>query len=333
MEFPTKDKKYIQLREMQRYALNYIPFFSFCITTAKSAGFFGQKSSFTGHICSTYIPIPHFYSRLKNTKLKKLIKEQRNDVLGLSEGELKKYKVLIGEGTAIVRPYIKNKKYQHIDGKLKKYLNGILNINTTVKYKKVTDYVQMRQISDPNEKFYSQFGLLFTPFFYDMGANIYGFICATKSKKGKPYYGIRFHDFLSLSTSVEFYTQPPIKKQFLKICKKNWRYIVPLPVMKKNKDSFEEIHENKKKFYTYDYGNTFFKELKTHERDEKYIKYVVGYGWLTDEEIFNTNIQFKLKKYIKDKNVRIIYKRQQLAQDTCTHFFLFFKPVSYEKIK
>jgi hypothetical protein len=324
------------LNEFQKNCYNYISFFTFCLTKNKQAATGKVDKTPFGHICALFIKKNIFYKHLKDTVLKNLMLTNDPYVKKLLSNNDTSNPILIGEGTAIVNSFIQSQNYDNFNEKNANILRSLISIRDEIEFKGASDTFGIRNISDPNTDFYDQFAMLFTSYFYSLDKkqpNInYGFICATKfPNKRKPCYGINFNDLISINKNIEFHSQPPMSNKYSIISKKNARYQVPIPICKKNGDSFENIFKEGK-FYNYQYNDTFFCELRKYEIGD--LGKIIGYCYLSDEEIYTTKIRKQLMRFIKRNKLRICYQRQGLLDETSTHLFVFYQsPKNKRKVK
>ena len=340
----SKDKKYEILMEMQRYARRYIPFFTFCLTGSQQFGAAASvPNSSSGHICTFYISKVSYMNRLKDDNLKRLMLMKDKVNIVHKKGD---HHYLIGESTNLVRPYIEDSNYDGFDPVTFSTLQKMLQIQNIVSYETVDDNVSVRVISDPNSDFYRKFGMLFTPYFYNLDPKrknvYYGVVCATKNtQRGKkPFYGIDFEDFNSFSDNMCFYPLPPLPDQFVKLSENMSRYQTPLTLFKFGKNGFESsIAEGSELFYPkFKVDKDFNKKLQKFNMSiELNGQYEMrAYSYLSDEDMKSENIKQSLLQFLELNDIKMKYIIQELNHDTNTHLFGFYKkkqnPISYVNI-
>jgi len=338
------DDKYNELMQMQRYARRYIPFFTFCLTGSQQFGAAASvPNSASGHICTFFISKVSFMNRIKDEKLKKMmwLKDKSNIVH--DEGD-RHY--LIGESTNLVRPFIEDDNYDGFDPVTFSTLQKMLQIQNIVSYETVDDNVTVRVISDPNSDFYRKFGMLFTPYFYNLEPNAknvyYGVVCGTKNTQmgKKPFYGIDFEDFNLYSKNMSFHPLPPLPNQFVKLSENMSRYQVPLTLFKFGKNGFESsIEEGSELFYPkFKLDKRFEQKLNqmkmTNDLNGQYE--MRAYAYLSDEDMNSENMRLSLIQFLKSNDIKVKHKQQELNYDTNTHLFGFYKkkqnPIVYLNI-
>lgn len=313
------------LEDMRLNAIQYIPFFTFCVTQQKQFGL-GGKPSLSGHVLAIFIKKKEFYNRLQDKELQEKMK------LDISNSTTDEFPILLGEGTSNVKPYVGDTNYTGYEGEHYSIIRKLFKIKSRINFKEVNDNIGIRVISDPNSSFYSYFGMLFTNYFCQkkvvsswnkIKKNVYGFICATHNPHGKPFYGINFNNMSTYSPDVRFYSMPQVDADFINISRKNNRYQIPLPKFMYNGNGFEKGNQGEN-FYNFDYNSKFFKKLRKYKVNGE-IKNIMGYNWFSDEDLLNNDIQDKLLDVISSNKLKVHYERQQLNYDTSTHFFIYGK--------
>lgn len=322
-KLPRTDK-YLPLITHQDMAMQFIPFFTFCITGGAKAGTSGIPNAASGHICAYFISKYWFMQKLEDKKLVALMQKDKS-IKKISR------KYLIGESTNLVSPYIEDYNFTGFDPDTLSVFQKMLQITKQLNFKNLSDYATVRVISNPNATFYEFFGLIFTSYFYNMMANAsyvpYGFVCATKGEKNKLHYGISFEDFDSFDPNIAFYTLPPIPKDHIRMSRINSRYQIPPPTFKMVKGKFERSESSTSPmFYSYNFNTIFFKELENYKLKDYSAHKLLAYAFISDEDIFYTDLQIQILNFLKENNIKIKYIRQKLNYDTNTHLFLFYLP-------
>lgn len=317
------------LFQMQEYAKMYVPFLVFCLTGGAAPGRESTSSTLIGHVCVVYVSKPEVYDHIHSDEYKERMEQDPY----LEKGRAVRAtlaKCLLSEGTSIVRPTVNPATTTLFSGAAGRHLIDMeRSLKVPLWHKNMKDSLSLRTITEASTTFYKYFAMLFTLYFSTLrgkgdDAHIYGLNCVMRQGRGKKYsYGVPFRDFMNMSSRVSLNPQVRVSREYIEMSRESVRYQPPIPDQRLSREPGDPV------LYEYDYTAPFFQNLQaqtataTATMSNATTSVGVGYGWLSDEDIHNKKMQAKITQFVARNGYSVLYDRQKLSYDTCTHLLIF----------